>query len=201
MAIKQAVIRPTYRYHPIHWRSRLPREIAIHKRVDKRRPQGSHTYNLIRGRAHRLMMKHWRYRIYMDYYPGLSLWDVWKRHMDKHEDWRKSFSEWKEENPAGDQISTISDSQTAGKKLYSEFQEASLPDPSPSPSPESFIWHVAKCLIFACTQLQSGGIEVPRDDPDAQNPISHLDITPANIFLKFHDPKKALVSNQSLGHI
>lgn len=56
---------------PKNWRDRLPREIAIHRRIETRRTKGPDAFQyIIKYRGHRLLMSKRRFRLYLDFASG-----------------------------------------------------------------------------------------------------------------------------------
>lgn len=103
MVMKDCVIPAQFFRDPVQWRDGLPKEIALHRRIDRKRKRdrddhpktnmdandSSHDSgfdNVIASRGYRLMMFKRRYRLYLDYYACKELCDhVWKKFVD----WRR----------------------------------------------------------------------------------------------------------------
>ncbi|KAF9692816.1 hypothetical protein EKO04_009107 [Ascochyta lentis] len=59
---------------PKNWRDRLPREIAIHRRLESRRSAETEACrHIVKYRGHRLLMSRRRFRLYTDYASGGDL--------------------------------------------------------------------------------------------------------------------------------
>ncbi|KAF3009755.1 hypothetical protein E8E13_009505 [Curvularia kusanoi] len=150
---------------PVHWRDRLPREIANHRRIDRRRSQNSNREmayrNLVEHRGYRLMMRKRRYRLYLKYYSG--------GHLEKA--LQPVFEDW-----------------VLGKGQEWDFDDPNCFDDL-NQIPEELIWHVFQSLVRACLFLQYGTSDpaVTAPEPDWR-PITHADITMGNIFIEPRDP-------------
>lgn len=71
---------------PKYWRDRLPKEIAIHRRIESRREiEPDACRNIIRYRGHRMLMSKRRYRLYTDYASGGDLLNA--MHLSYHSTW------------------------------------------------------------------------------------------------------------------
>lgn len=135
------------------WRDKVPREVAIHQRIEKYRDGSSPGHDhLIRCSSHRLMMQKRRFRLYLEFCELGSLYDATK----------ELFTQW--------------------EKFYESVGLDWLADEPEDNVSEAYIWHVFKVLVDACLVLQRGRSDnaVPETGWD---PIVHGDITLRNVFL------------------
>lgn len=144
------------------WRDRLPREIAIHRRIDRERSQHEDREtayrNLVRHKGYRLMMRKRRYRLYQKYYTGGNLFGALE----------PTFLEWENLN----EKDTPAESLEGLENL-----------------PQDLIWHVFRSLVKACLFLQHGTSDQNATAPVADwKPITHTDIHMNNIFIEPSDP-------------
>jgi serine/threonine protein kinase len=143
------------------WRDRLPREIAIHRRIDRGRPQhagGRTAYrNLVKHKGYRLMMLKRRYRLYQKYYAGGDLFRAL----------RSTFSPW------GSSSGVNNKGRPA--EQYQDLQQV----------PEDLIWHVFRSLVKACLFLQYGTSDRNATAPVPDwDPITHRDVHIGNVFIE-----------------
>jgi serine/threonine protein kinase len=143
------------------WRDRLPREIAIHRRIDRGRPQhagGRTAYrNLVKHKGYRLMMLKRRYRLYQKYYAGGDLYNAL----------RPTFSPW------GAELGVNNKGRPAEE--YQDLQQV----------PEDLIWHVFRSLVKACLFLQYGTSDRNATAPVPDwDPITHRDVHIGNVFIE-----------------
>jgi len=83
MAVKECRVGPRLWRDPIYWRNKLPREISLHKRIDLHRVRGTTHRNVIQHRGYRLMMRQRRYRLYLQFCSGGTLYDVMEDRWDE----------------------------------------------------------------------------------------------------------------------
>jgi hypothetical protein len=68
---------------PRNWRDRLPREVKIHQLVEERRAvRPAMLRHIVRYRAHRLMMRKRKYRLFLDFHAGGDLYKAMEDHHD-----------------------------------------------------------------------------------------------------------------------
>lgn len=129
MVVKETTISNASWRDPQNWRNRLPREIAIHRRVgssQRRNDRDAGSRSLIRHYGYRLMMRKRRYRLYLEYCES----------MDLHYALTTQNRLWSTQNI-----------------------KHRLPRNAHSYIPEHFIWHVFRDLVNACLVLQDGQVD------------------------------------------
>ncbi|KAF1359646.1 hypothetical protein EJ07DRAFT_155603 [Lizonia empirigonia] len=144
-----------------HWRDRLPREIALHRRIDRKRKRDDTSdagfEHLVEHRGYRLMMRKRRYRLYLEYYAGGDL----------GRPVAPIFHEWS----------------------YRQISDESLFIAEPSELlelpvlPEGLMWYILRALVKAYLILHHGTSSHDATDPDWK-PITHLDLKIDNVFIK-----------------
>ena len=147
------------------WRDRLPREIAIHRRIDRERTQHADREtayrNLVQHKGYRLMMRKRRYRLYQKYYAGGDLYNALS----------PIFSPWE-----GGALGVNNKGRPA--QDYQDLQQV----------PEDLIWHVFHSLVKACLFLQNGTSDRNATAPVPDwNPITHRDVHVGNVFIEPND--------------
>ena len=167
MVVKDTKASPWEWRDPIHWRSNLPRELQVHKVIDRDRPAGhvSGYDNLLKHDGYRLMMRQRRYRLYLEYCEGGTLQDVVLPHFGRRANPQPAYP-W-----------TLTRGNPYDPVL---MQNGRLPQLIP----EYFIWILFRSLVNACQVLHFGHVaDVPGSIEDWK-PITHLDIKLDNIFLQ-----------------
>ncbi|KAF1849246.1 uncharacterized protein K460DRAFT_354115 [Cucurbitaria berberidis CBS 394.84] len=139
---------------PSYWRNHLPREIRIHQLVDEHR---GYNGDLFRKADRKRLVKHYSHRLMM--------------HRRRYRIYLKYY-------PGGDIQSSL---QWANMIELDTMQR-------PHVVPEGFIWHVLVSLVKACRVLRTG-FDHPLPDMGEDlfadwKPVTHLDISLRNIFLK-----------------
>jgi hypothetical protein len=84
-----------------NWRDRLPREIRIHQLVEQgHADRPAMLRDIVRYRAHRLMMRKRKYRLFLDFHAG---GDLYKAMEDHHDNWTglTDVTDEEESLPAG----------------------------------------------------------------------------------------------------
>jgi hypothetical protein len=163
------------------WRNKLPREIDIHKKIDKQRlGRGSPAFrHLIRHRGYRLMMRQQRYRLFLDLYESGDLYHAVKEWFDYP---TKLGPEGEKEK------SKAPETQTAENSEVGENSGTAPKEPEESKEQqilsEDFLWHVFRCLVDACLILQNGDEPADSDPLEGWKPITHVDINLSNTFLE-----------------
>lgn len=146
------------------WRDRLPREIAIHRRIDRGRTQHADREtayrNLVKHKGYRLMMRKRRYRLYQKYYAGGDLYKALG----------SRFSPWGSASGLNNKGRLAED--------YQDLQQVQ----------EDLIWHVFRNLVKACLFLQYGTSDRNATAPvPGWDPITHRDVHIGNVFIESRD--------------
>lgn len=159
MVVKDCVLpQPMYSV-PRWWYDQLPRELALHRRIDRKRKRETSDVgfeHLVEHFGYRLMMRRRRYRLYLKYYAGRDMADLFYDTLDK----------W---SPFGDV--------EAYQKL-SSAKANSLPK-----VPEGLLWYLLQSLVKAYLVLNHGTTSDTVSDPEWK-PITHLDLSYNNAFLQ-----------------
>lgn len=195
--------------HPIYWRDRLPREIAILRRLDE---QQGYENSINRYHGHHISAHQRRYRVYNEVCDLGDLGDAldwyrkqWERRRNKfrwldthpeieraREEGNHDFANWLNQE-AWDEYITAMNDRLDGRDNNSgiEFDEMSGIDKwhgeevgsaLPDVIPEAFLWQVFDQLVGACLIMQRGAN--PVIGPKAWKEIVHKDIHLGNVLLK-----------------
>lgn len=161
MVVKDCQIQSDQYSNATHWRDRLPREIALHRRIDRKRKRDNTPdagfEHLVEHRRYRLMMRKRRYRLYLEYYAGGDLGGPVA----------PVYHEWS----------------------YQQISDESLFIAQPSELlelpvlPEGLMWYVIRALVKAYLILHHGTSSQDAVDSDWK-PITHLDLKIDNVFIK-----------------
>ncbi|KAF9692809.1 hypothetical protein EKO04_009105 [Ascochyta lentis] len=146
---------------PTHWRDQVPKEIALHRRVDRKRKREDTSdvgfEHLVEHHGYRLMMRRRRYRLYLEYYAG---GDFGRPVKDIYPYWSQIYrndDHFKQLDPSGLlEIPTV---------------------------PEGLIWYVLRSLVKALLILQHGTTSHTETDPEWKS-ITHLDLNINNTFIR-----------------
>jgi hypothetical protein len=156
---------------PINWRDRLPRDIAVQKRLDD---QGG-LRSIHKFRGYRLSMAQHCYRVYNDLCDKGTFVSAFEYYSKQ---WRMRVSHYKRD--------VLND--YFGLNDPDKLDDV-VPDPGfPSKTenldviPEKFLWHTFLDLVDACLLLQDGaGRNLEGNRP--WRPIIHKDVHTGNVFL------------------
>ncbi|KAF2126730.1 hypothetical protein P153DRAFT_359087 [Dothidotthia symphoricarpi CBS 119687] len=188
----------------IRWRDRLPMDIAILERLET---QGAHL-NILAYRGYRLSTIQQRYRLYnavCDYgclMDALEFYSApWRRRRNTHRkmefDTIFGTDEAKRLAAAAYEFASPFDSVAAAQKALATedlWGDGEVDDWKKGPFalpteviPEAFLWEVFRCLVEACSYLESGaGVDLgPGKD---WRPILHADLHLQNVFVMPPEP-------------
>ncbi|KAH6625335.1 hypothetical protein C7974DRAFT_395879 [Boeremia exigua] len=160
---------------PREWYDQLPREIALHRRIDRKRKRDETNdkgfTNVVEHFGYRLMMRRRRYRLYLKYYAGSDLGELVT----------DRFNIW-------------------GLARLEDLRTLSLEQLEDMPIvPEALIWYVIMNCASGYLILQHGTTSRTETDPDWR-PIMHLDLNISNAFIDPHpDGKSADIVIADLG--
>lgn len=157
---------------PINWRDRLPRDIAVQRRLHE---QGGHE-NIHAFKGHRLSMPQQRYRVYNEICDKGT-------YARAFEYYSRQWEARREQYESGDSSPTDNNI-----------------DPNNLPViPESFLWQTFLNLVEACIFMRDGaGVKV---NGKQWRSIVHRDLHVDNVFMKVSEdcnPQKIEANHQDL---
>lgn len=148
---------------PKSWYDQLPMEIALHRRIDRKRKREDVSdpgfNHIVEHRGYRLMMHKRRYRLYLEYCSGGDLARTVSR----------VFHAWDPEREG---------------RGYPDLLQLSEDELSALPIiPEALVWYIFRSLVKAYMILHHGTTSHEETDPDWK-PVTHLDVNFCNVFIR-----------------
>lgn len=194
MAVKDIKFQGARWISPVHWRDRLPTDIAVQKRLED---QGGHI-NIAKYRGYRLNMMQRKYRLYnnvsdfksvasaLSYYSKMwsvrRLWAAYR--MDEEGDDPVDADQWE------DLFNKV-----LGMPRTFEFirktEEFPVTLEEIAVIPEAFLWRVFQQLVEACTFLRDGAGRQMQIDREWR-PILHRDLHLHKVFLQPQEKEDAV---------